>query len=182
MLSVIITYKGNKHGLSQLLVSLQPQLHSDDDIHILDMSHDQSGKEMAYLYGTSRCYLKVVTTIQPYNKINKKYQDAILVISDRCVIPVTLISSLKKIAKTSTFARIFPQFNEVPPLGAGWKVMDPNFSFYGNSTAMAVEVLPTSPIQTNPFCEMILNDDNVTGKATLMSECVCVLPDYVESL
>lgn len=107
-MTVLITYTGNKVGLASLLLQLQPQLKSDDDIYVFDSSEDHDGVDLAKLYGSTRCVIFVeydwedsdITALQAADESAKKNgQRYLLVLTEDCVISATFISNLKRCFK-----------------------------------------------------------------------------------
>lgn len=135
MLTVIIPYTNNEPGLAQLLVSIQPQLHPEDDIYILDMSKDRSGVKMAKTYGSSRCYIFVETfnkdTITEdaiafgFQSMKENKQEGALIIEPNIIIPVTFIANLKKAIKLGHDVLFFKQ--SITPKD---ERMDANFKWF----------------------------------------------------
>jgi hypothetical protein len=186
---VIIPYKGNQTGLAQLLVAIQPQLQHDDDIYILDMSKDNSALRTAKLYGSTRCYILVEPTNQPYEKaveygleyMKKNKHQGALVISDRCVISNTLIANLKRATKNNKWTKLYIDMYEVL---RGIDMLDPNFVWFNT---------PETMVSDNPFDEGLhsghehcyyinATPSNLNGVGLLTNEKVCVLPDFLEGL
>ena len=129
MLTVIIPYQGDKVALSQLLVSIQPQLHPDDDIYILDWSEYRSAKHVVERYGSTRCYIFVEPTEDQENykfgfqSMRENKQEGALLLPPTAVIPTTFIANLKKAVKKEPFD-VF-MFSTVKS-----DVMDPNFKWF----------------------------------------------------
>lgn len=105
MITVVIPYKGEEAQLSALLVSLQPQLHPDDDIYIIDKTPERSGLKIASLYGTTRCIIFVDTNNSfdreqaenaGFENCVQNKQEGALVLSPNLMISQTFVSNLKK--------------------------------------------------------------------------------------
>lgn len=132
MITVMIYYTGNDTGLSQLLVSLQPQLHPDDDIYVVDSTGGKSALKVVKAYGSTRCYLLVepaevkmdqaIEYVKEYCKDNR--HETLLVLRDDFVISNTLISNIKRVAQ-SDFGIIYIEST----MGLNGS-MDPNFKWY----------------------------------------------------
>lgn len=103
-MTITIPYFGNQIGLATLLVQLQPQLHPDDDIYIIDSSPTHSGLLIANMYGSTRCYLFVEVGIYtPEEAIRfgrqsakENKQKGFLVLNEGAVISSTLIANYKR--------------------------------------------------------------------------------------
>lgn len=190
MLTCVIPYVGNQHGLSQLLVSLQPQLHPDDDIYVVDMSKDLSGLRLAGLYGSTRCYIFVEKAFgidaddairRGFENMKENKQDGILAISDRCVISSTFVANIKKALKVCNHYRFVPNCLEVVP---GSDRMNANFSWYGGSQTKIVNSGKLdAPYWNASFCEVIRSTigDNLDNRfdsypLLVANETVMVLP------
>lgn len=178
MITVVIPYTGNKVGLATLLVQLQPQLHTDDDIYIVDSTPERSGVEIARLYGSTRCYIFVeVGKYDSYQAIGfgmqnckENGQKGFLVMSSRLVISQTFIANLKKAIKKG-FKVISPTVIETP-----YHQMPQNFQWYNPSTTEVTHVSTFSP-----FCYyQDLGNDEMEGWGGLGNETAVVLP-YKES-
>lgn len=189
----LIPYKGNQVGLAQLLVSLQPQLQSEDDIYILDMSKDKSGLRIAKLYGSTRCYILVEPTKEPEEKaleygfeyMKKNKHQGVLVISDRCVISNTLIANLKRATKGSSpyhaeWSKLYIDNSEVL---RGVDALDPNFKWFNSPEAKVMDddeyVIDE---RYNPCFYVDARLSSFNGVGLLTNEVVCVLPDFLEGL
>lgn len=158
MITVTIPYEGNKMGLAQLLVSLQPQLHPDDDIYIVDFSQDKSALQIAKLYGSTRCYIMVEPTDKTFiealgfglQSMKENKQKGVLILETELVIPTTFIANLKKsikadyelflldISDSTEMDPNFKWFNPIPAVVdfALWQ-MNPNArSMYIKATAV----------------------------------------------
>lgn len=184
MTTVIIPYTGNKHGLSQLLVALQPQLHPDDDIYIVDMTKDLSGVKIAALYGSSRCHIFVETapTIETKEAISRglenmkqNEQESALVITDRCVITNTFVANMKKALKVCNHCTLVPAFLDTP-----YEKMDANFNWYGSSQAKVVDADPFEHTLILSQCKLIRNlpeDEGEHSLGVVENETIVVLPE-----
>jgi hypothetical protein len=135
MITVVIPYTGNKVGLAQLIMSLQPQLHPDDDIYVVDNTPDRSSLPIAKQYGSNRCYIFVEVTTEKDKRfmIQKGLQSmkenkhgGALIIEPGCVISTTFIANLKRAARQDLTADFLSPFVSEPVDG----VMDPNFKFF----------------------------------------------------
>lgn len=133
MLTVTIAYKSNPLNLAVLLAQLQPQLHPDDDIYIIDSSPKKDALKLAALYGTTRCYIFVEPTkyenslqygIQSMVDNN---QEAMLFLREDCFISSTFIANIKKTID-SPFQIISPRVYHNP-----YAKMDSNFKLYNSS-------------------------------------------------
>lgn len=141
-MTIIIQYSGNKVGFSQLLVSLQPQLHPDDDIYILDNSPEKSAKKLALMYGSTRCYIFVEPTDKKgraaikygLQSMKENKQEGALIISDRCVISTTFIANLKKAAAQEEFGMLVPQVSETKTM------LDQNFKWFSPVTTLVAKL------------------------------------------
>lgn len=139
-MTTIIIYSGNKMGLAQLLVSLQPQLHPDDDIYIV--SPDESAKKIAMMYGSTRCYIFVEISQKKgraaiklgLESMKDNKQEGALIISDRCVISTTFVKNLKKAAAKPDFGMLVPQVSETKTM------LDQNFKWFNPVTTNVVEL------------------------------------------
>ncbi len=129
MLTVIIPYQGDKVALSQLLVAVQPQLHPDDDIYILDASEFKSARHVVERYGSTRCYIFVepIEELEKYKygfqSMRENKQEGALLLPPTAVISNTFIANLKKAAKREPF-EVF-MFGTVKS-----DQMDPNFKWF----------------------------------------------------
>lgn len=179
-MTIIIPYTGKKHGLSQLLVSLQPQLHPDDDIYIIDMTPDRSGLEIATLYGSSRCFIFVepakvdMDTAIKYGIENMKQnkQEGAIILTERCVISNTFVSNMKKAAKTCNHCTLFPLH-----LDMVHGSMDTNFGWYGVTQTQIDDSV--NPKEVTDQCRYIRNDSDghiVHSAGLVRNETIAVLP------
>lgn len=134
MLTVTIPYLANPINLAVLLSQLQPQLHPDDDIYIVDASPNKDALKLAALYGTTRCYIFVELTkyrnaleygIQSMVENN---QEALLFLKEDCFISSTFIANIKK-AVDSPYQLISPRVYKNP-----YPKMDTNFKLYNPTT------------------------------------------------
>lgn len=184
-MTIIIPYTGKQHGLSQLLVALQPQLHPDDDIYIVDMSKDLSGLKLAGLYGSTRCYIFVekapgigfVEAVR-YGVENMKgnKQDSALVLTERCVITNTFVANMKKALKACNHCTLVPKYMEVLE-----DRMDANFNWYGSSQVKIEEVDDYGDhADILGECKLIRNLPDGEGDHTLgvvANETITLLPE-----
>lgn len=130
MLTVIIPYQGNKPALAQLLVSLQPQLHPDDDIYVIDESSERSAVELVKRYGSTRCYIFVEPTEKRGSEaimfglqsMKENKQGGALIMPEGAVIPTTFIANLKKVIKQGFDYIVFDEHYV--------EEMDPDFKWY----------------------------------------------------
>lgn len=174
-MTIIIPYSGTQHGLSQLLVSLQPQLHSDDDIYIIDQSKDRSGFELAALYGSSRSYIFVepakvdMATAIEYGleSMKQNNQEGAIIITERCIISNTFISNMKRAAKSCNHYTLFPRHID---LIHGY--MDSNFIWYGSPEVSLGEFNLKS---VTDQCRYVRNKDGDSA-ALVLNETIAVLP------
>lgn len=188
----LIPHKGNQIGLAQLLVALQPQLQADDDIYILDMTKERSGLRIAKLYGSTRCYILVEPTDKPegeaigygFEYMRKNKHQGVLIISDRCVIPNTLIANLKRATKGNQWTKLYIDNYEVL---RGEDTMNPNFQWFNSPEAMVEDDVDRIN-EINKFgglnhCVYInATPSNLNGTGILVNEKVCLLPDFLEGL
>lgn len=184
MITIIIPYTGNEHGLSQLLVALQPQLHPDDDIYIVDTTKDLSGLKLAGLYGSTRCYIFVEkaegidfseAVRRGVQNMKENKQESALIITPRCVITNTFIANMKRALKVCNHCTLVPSHLEV--LGDR---MDANFSWYGSSQT---QIEDATDIGEHQFilsqCKLIRNLPDGKGEHTLgvvTNETIAILP------
>lgn len=141
-MTVIILYSGNKVGLAQLLVSLQPQLHPNDDIYIVDNTEDVSAKKIAMMYGSTRCYIFVEPSKAKgraaiklgLQSMKENKQEGALIISDRCVISCTFITNLKKAAMHDDWGMLLPQVSETKTM------LDQNFKWFNPPTTVVAKL------------------------------------------
>jgi len=186
MMTVIIPYQGNKHGLSQLLVSLQPQLHPDDDIYIIDMTKDLSGVKIAALYGSTRCFIFVETAPDIDTKeaiqrgiesMKENKQECGLVITERCVITNTFVANMKKALKVCNHCTLVPNHSDVLP---GDEKMDANFNWYGSSQTRILDVNMEEMFrELTDQCKLIRNlpeDEGEHSLGVVANETIVVLP------
>lgn len=186
MTTVIIPYQGNQHGLSQLLVSLQPQLHPDDDIYIIDMTKDLSGVKLAALYGSTRCYIfveaaKDIDTKEAISRgiesMKENKQESAIIISDRCVITNTFVANMKKALKMCNHCTLVPNHSDILP---GNEKMDANFVWYGSSQTKIIDVDSEEMFrEVTDQCKIIRNLPEESGEHSLgivMNETIVVLP------
>jgi hypothetical protein len=183
-MTIIIPYTGLEHGLSQLLVALQPQLHPDDDIYIVDMSKDLSGLKLAGLYGSTRCYIFVEkapgitfteAVARGVENMKGNKQESALVLTERCVITNTFVANMKKALKVCNHCTLVPRHLEVLE-----DRMDANFGWYGSSQIKIEEVDDyTDHIQILEQCKLIRNLPDGEGDHTLgvvANETIVILP------
>lgn len=185
-MTIIIPYTGIEHGLSQLLVALQPQLHPDDDIYIIDMSKDLSGLKLAGLYGSTRCYIFVEkaheidfneAVARGVQNMKENKQESALVISERCVITNTFVANMKKALKVCNHCTLFPAHLDVLP---GDDRMDANFNWYGSSQTRILEVENEEMFrELTDQCKLIRNLPDGEGNhsaGVVANEQIVVLP------
>lgn len=186
MTTVIIPYHGNQHGLSQLLVALQPQLHPDDDIYIVDMTKDLSGVKLAALYGSTRCYIFVESAPLIDDKeaiqrgiesMKENRQESALIITPRCVITNTFIANMKKALKMCNHCTLVPRHLDILP---GHEKMDANFNWYGSSQTKIAEVKTEEEFrELTDQCKLIRNlpeDEGEHSLGVVLNEEIVVLP------
>ena len=184
-MTIIIPYTGIEHGLSQLLVALQPQLHPDDDIYIVDTTQNLSGLKLAGLYGSTRCYIFVEKApgatfdeAVRYGIENMKgnKQESGLVLTERCVITNTFIANMKKALKACNHCTLIPKHLEVIE-----DRMDNNFNWYGSSQIKIEEVKDISEHQlVLSQCKLIRNLPDGEGDHSLgvvSNETIVILPE-----
>lgn len=106
MITCVIPFTGNKEGLIQLLVSLQPQLHPSDDIYIIDSSPDCSGLRIATTYGSTRCFIFVETgkytweeAVRFGDQSARENKQIPIYLNESYIISATLIQNLKRAIK-----------------------------------------------------------------------------------
>lgn len=180
-MTTLIYYTGIEHGLSQLLVALQPQLHPDDDIYIIDTTKDLSGLKIAGLYGSTRCYIFVEkapgidfqeAVKRGVQNMKENKQDSALVLTDRCVITTTFVANMKRALKKCNHCTLFPAHMDV--LGDR---MDANFSWYGSSQTTIEDVEDLSEVTKQ--CKLIRNLPDGEGEHSaglVTNETIAVLP------
>lgn len=160
MITVVIPYSGYKIGLAQLLVSLQPQLHPDDDIYIVDMSLERSAKNIVLAYGSSRCYIFVEPTTERgasavlfgLQSMKENRQEGALIIEETCIISTTFIANLKKAVQwkdknNKGFGFLVPKIVTMPHM-----VMDANFKWFGAPTQKVSPLKDIPPNSENCPC------------------------------
>lgn len=144
-MTVIIPFTGQIIGLSQLLVSLQPQLHPDDDIYIVDSSKEKLAKNIVLKYGSTRCYIMVeqtetLITMQDVVKrglesMKQNKQDGALIIFPENTISTTFIGNLKKAASHGDWNFLIPRV--ATSVGG---IIDQNFNWFNPTTTTVVKV------------------------------------------
>jgi hypothetical protein len=113
-----------------LLSTIQPQLHPDDDLYIIDCSPDKLGLKIATIYGTTRCYIFVEPTTYENSlrfgiqSMVENKQQALIFLSEDCFISSTFIFNMKKFIK-SHYEIGSPRVFENP-----YHKMDTNFKYY----------------------------------------------------
>lgn len=191
-MTTIIIYTGNTIGLAQLLVSIQPQLHPDDDIYIVDSSKEKSGKQIALLYGSTRCYIFVEETEKRgreaikfgLESMKQNKQEGALLISDRCVISCTFVANLKKAVAYDDWNILVPQVAETKT------ALDQNFKWFNAPTTVITKVeedtmlndavlyVKSREIDDEDLSMNYLRDINV---GYFGNELVGILPEYKET-
>lgn len=188
MITCIVPFSGNAVGLSQLLVSLQPQLHPDDDIYIIDSTKDRSGVRIAKLYGSTRCFIFVEVSPKEeaaavqlgLQSMKENKQEGALVIYPNLVIPTTFIANLKKAMREMHDILIFNEAKSDD-------FLDPNFKWFtppptitdSKKTISEIEIASafiTSRIIDDKTFQPRLN--NELGIGFIESEHIVLLPDY----
>lgn len=147
IMTIIIPYKGEQMGLCQLLVSLQPQLHPDDDIYILDLSRTKTAKELVLKYGSTRCYIMVEPTDKPISdavkfglqSMKENKQEGALLLLPNSVVSTTFIANLKRAASHDDWDVLVPRvsFHER---------MDANFTWFCPPTTTITRIPKDEPI------------------------------------
>ena len=130
MVTVVIPFVKDPINFAVLLATLQPQLHPDDDIYIIDTSPDKLALKIATLYGTTRCYIFVEPA--PYEKslqygiqsMVENKQKGLIFLGEDCFISSTFIFNMKKLID-SNYEIASPRVYENP-----YHKMDPNFKYY----------------------------------------------------
>lgn len=177
MVTVVIQYKNNPHNLAVLLTQLQPQLHPDDDIYILDESVDKMGLKIAVAYGATRCYIYVETSPHAnflesgIRSMVQNNQHALIYLSENCFISSTFISNMKKVMD-SQYEIISPVVNI-----NHYHKMDPNFKFFNPA-----EFILESADDFSRDCFMLMRQSK-KSYGLLRTEQVSVLlpPTFLES-
>ena len=133
MITVIIPYEGNKVLFSQLLVSIQPQLHPDDDIYIVDTTKNQEGVKLAKLLGSTRSFIFVEVAPEKseiealkygFQNMKENKQEGALILPADCVISSTLVANFKK-AKKTQYDMLFCRCSVVDQMASNFKWFDP---------------------------------------------------------
>lgn len=126
-------------------MSLQPQLHPDDDIYLIDSSRDRSGVKIANLYGTSRCYIFVEVGDYSFDKSvefgkqsAKENKQIPLVLFENSVISATFIQNYKRSIRRGDGEK--PAFLKTP-----YPKIPPDFQWYCPSLKDEVVVLLPFP-------------------------------------
>lgn len=183
-MTVIIPYTGNQPGLAQLLVSLQPQLHPDDDIYIIDMSKEKSAKTIALWYGSTRCYIFVEPTDKPWvqsieyglESMRQNKQNGALIISPQCVVSTTFIANLKKATQTG-YDLLYPDTHE---LFHGQDTrMDSEFKWFGKPMPEIREIKNEEEFKelSNAVYYMTATPSRLVRTGLFVNEMVVILPD-----
>lgn len=189
MLTIVIPYFGDEKALAALLINLQPQLHPDDDIYIVDSSDSHSGIKIAALYGTTRCYIFVEVGKFDYSgawsagfqSASENKQAGALILAETAILSATFISNLKKAMKLAEgkFDVLLPKVRVMP-----FERMDPNFVWFYPSTNKLTPVKQKDYGWLTPGCAFVsrgvLEDKNTEKKdikvAVFGNETVIVLP------
>lgn len=168
-MTCLIYYTGSSN-FSTLLVQLQPQFSSSDDIYIVDVTPDRKGLSLVKLYGTSRSYIFV--EVGRYSKseaidfgiqsAKENKQSGLLVIDQNCIISQTFISNIKKVKDYSVISPIV--------IKTPYPQMPSDFKWY-NSSNQSIKEFPTFSL----FCYYI-NFDNSSKMGVLLNETVIILP------
>ena len=130
MITVVIPFIKDPINFAVLLSTIQPQLHPDDDLYIIDTSPDKLALQVVVRYGTTRCYIFVEpTTYENSLKFGiesmvENKQQALIFLSEDCFISTTFISNMKKLIKTH-YEIASPVVYENP-----YHKMDNNFKFF----------------------------------------------------
>ena len=159
MVTVCIPFVKDPINFAVLLATLQPQLHPDDDLYIIDTSKERLALKIAAIYGTTRCYVFVEPA--PYEKslqygiqsMVENKQQGLIFLSEDCFISSTFIFNMKQLLKTS-YEIGSPKVFENP-----YHKMDPNFKYYN----------PTKPVIStadnfSAHCFFINNDPTLGTK------------------
>lgn len=179
MITCVIPYTGNEKGLTALLVTLQPQLHPDDDIYIIDSSPNRSGLGVVALYGTTRSFIFV--EVGDYDNDQKlqfgiqsameNKQKGVLVLDESSFISQTFIGNLKKAIKLmeeTKFNILAPTIKNLP-----YPKMDSDFRFFNSPT---VKLTPSEVtfLSCYYFNTDIAGDEPILG--VFENEIAVVLP------
>lgn len=133
MITAILPYTGNKIGFVQLLVSLQPQLHPDDDIYVIDSTKEHSSLSLVKAYGSSRCYIFVELSDKTgpdavslgLQSMKENKQEGAVVLFENNIISNTFIVSLKRAMTHKDWEALVPRTSvEIDGM------IDPNFSWF----------------------------------------------------
>lgn len=156
-----------------LLATLQPQLHPDDDIYVIDTSKEKLALKIAAIYGTTRCYIFVETAKYEdslkfaLQSMAENKQQGLIFLSEDCFISSTFILNMKKLIK-SHYEIVSPRVYQNP-----YHKMDNNFKYY-NPTAEKIS--PAEDFSKQCF---FINDKPaepvVEGYGLLENEYVLVL-------
>jgi hypothetical protein len=147
MITAVIPYTGNREGLTALLVGLQPQLTTNDDIYIIDSSADRSGLKIAALYATTRSFV-FVEVAKPgldldtaenagIQSMAENKQEGVLILSENTVISQTFIANLKKATTRGIFDVLIPKIIQTP-----YFKMDSNFQWFNPPTTEVKDMDP----------------------------------------
>lgn len=149
MLTICIPFVKDPINFAVLLATLQPQLHPDDDIYILDTSPDKMALKIVAIYGTTRCYNFV--ELAPYEKslqygiqsMVENKQQGLVFLSEDCFISSTFIFNMKQLIH-SNYELVSPRVYENP-----YHKMDPNFKYY--NPTKPTEVVPAENFSSHCF-------------------------------
>lgn len=148
MITVAIEYTGSPN-FPVLLVQLQPQLHPDDDIYIVDKTPDRSALKICELYGSTRCYIFVEVSrgidvkTAGEQSARENRQISTIVLNENAVISATLIHNIKRSFRNSEQTR-HPEILETP-----YPKMPANFSWYNQDISQEqVVILPYNSRQS----------------------------------
>lgn len=177
MVTILLQYKENPINLAVLLSQLQPQLHPDDDIYLIDSSEHKNGLKLVAAYGTTRCYIFVETSPQ-INRLKAGIQSmvdnnqhALIYLSENAFISSTFVSNMKRV--------IDSQYEIISPVVVPnqFHKMDPNFKFFNSS-----ELLLESADDFSPDCFMLTRQSR-KSYGLLKNERVITLlpPDFLKA-
>lgn len=130
MITVVIAFRENVLNFVALLTQLQPLLHKDDDIYVVDSSPNRDALRIVAMYGTTRCYIFVEPTKEDalgcgIQSMVENDQKALLFLDEGCFISSTLIANLKKIV--GEYQNVSPLVNINP-----YYKMDTNYKHYNS--------------------------------------------------
>lgn len=172
MLTVCIPFVKDPINFAVLLSTIQPQLHPDDDLYIIDTSPDKFALKAVAIYGTTRCYIFVEPA--PFEKsleysiqsMVENNQQALIMLSEDAFISSTFIANMKKVID-SPYDIVSPKVFQNP-----YQKMDNNFKFF-NSTKPDL----TMSDNFSPYCFMITNKtkEKPKGYGLLNNEYVLIL-------